>query len=557
MNIIITHGYLLTGTGSNLYVNNLVREWCKVGHNVYLVCQEPRPMDIDFVTTLYEFGAENTKISMKSEKDSPFPGPCSCFIPDIDGLLPVYVYDHYDGFVVKEFPDCSDEELEKYIQLNTNALETILSSFDVDVIQTNHTVMFPYIAQKAMKSFGVVHYATVHGSALNFTVKKYERFVDYAIKGLESASRLLVDSKHAEEELIEFLEEKQRQDLIERIKIIPAGVDITRFEIPEESRSVQIDNFSRSIAELCQASEGRSEQLNTQIAELTISNPELNERLQNIRQQYDYRNIDQNAAEKIVKLKNHDGPIVLFIGKYLWTKGIHLILSAVPYILKSEPNTHFVFVGFGPFREIAELIINSYDNTEVEKLISALELNPELFTGEDQELPLLRDFLIKHQEELVSLTKEHNLMDHITFTGIVGHKELIHLLPAADVLIAPSVFPEAFGMVAIEAMACGVYPVLSYQSAFKEITDELEDILQDWNVEISKVLLDADAPVNIARNTTSYLSRKRQFASKEEYRRFQNALRQLVVDKYSWKGIAESYLVIYGSELSSTSTSKG
>lgn len=31
MNILITHGYLLTGTGSNLYVNNVAREMCKAG----------------------------------------------------------------------------------------------------------------------------------------------------------------------------------------------------------------------------------------------------------------------------------------------------------------------------------------------------------------------------------------------------------------------------------------------------------------------------------------------------------------------------------------------
>lgn len=49
MHILVTHGYLLTGTGSNLYVRNLVREFCKAGHDVYLMCQETYPEQIDYV----------------------------------------------------------------------------------------------------------------------------------------------------------------------------------------------------------------------------------------------------------------------------------------------------------------------------------------------------------------------------------------------------------------------------------------------------------------------------------------------------------------------------
>lgn len=60
MNILITHGYLLTGTGSNLYVNNVAREMCKAGHTVYLVCQDNKPEDIDYIRDVYVFNEENT-----------------------------------------------------------------------------------------------------------------------------------------------------------------------------------------------------------------------------------------------------------------------------------------------------------------------------------------------------------------------------------------------------------------------------------------------------------------------------------------------------------------
>ena len=37
------------------------------------------------------------------------------------------------------------------------------------------------------------------------------------------------------------------------------------------------------------------------------------------------------------------------------------------------------------------------------------------------------------------------------FTGPLEHRHLVHLLPLADVTVVPSIFPEAFGMVAAEA----------------------------------------------------------------------------------------------------------
>ena len=35
--------------------------------------------------------------------------------PDIDGLLPVYVKDPYEGFEVKAFPELTEAELDRYI----------------------------------------------------------------------------------------------------------------------------------------------------------------------------------------------------------------------------------------------------------------------------------------------------------------------------------------------------------------------------------------------------------------------------------------------------------
>ena len=49
MKIIMTHGYMLSGTGSNIYVQSLCRALVSEGHDVHLLCQEPDPLAYDFV----------------------------------------------------------------------------------------------------------------------------------------------------------------------------------------------------------------------------------------------------------------------------------------------------------------------------------------------------------------------------------------------------------------------------------------------------------------------------------------------------------------------------
>src|SRR5207302_7284131 len=55
------------------------------------------------------------------------------------------------------------------------------------------------------------------------------------------------------------------------------------------------------------------------------------------------------------------------------------------------------------------------------------------------------------------------------FTGALEHRHLVHLLPLCDVAVVPSIFPEAFGMVAAEAAAAGVPPVVSAHSGLAEV----------------------------------------------------------------------------------------
>jgi len=541
MAILITHGYLLTGTGSNLYVNNIVRELVKKGEDVILVCQDFDPIDIDFVNELYDFNSGNSAYTISAEQDTPYPGVCKCFRPNLNGFLPVYVYDHYEGFEVKEFNSCSDEEVRSYVDQNYKAMDLIIQDHDVSVVNTNHMVMFPYVAKLLKEKHDFKFVITVHGSALNFTVKKDDRFKNFAIESLKVVDDIVVDSLHADEELKEFLGEVSMEYLIEKMEIIPAGVDIGSFGIAAKSRSAMKQDFITSIAENVAKSTGRTQKISADILEvdLTVENPD--KVVANVRNSYDYRYIDQDAIAKLDSI-NIDDNNVFFVGKYLWTKGIYLILLGLPELLKRQGNTNLIIAGFGPFREPAELILNYIANGDVAGLIKEIE-SSSLFHGEDEKvIPLILSILAKHGDGITAdvASLDFDIRSKVTFTGILNHAQLVNLLPIMDVLIAPSVFPEAFGMVAIEAASCGVYPVVTYQSAFKEIADQVKELV-GGRVDIKDVLLNQDASTNIAQNVMSYLSKKDSMTP-EQLSAFKDSLRKLVVDNYSWEGIANKYL---------------
>ena len=91
MKVLIFHGYLLRGTGSNVYNASLARALARLGHEVHLLCQDRAAGDL---------GAGE-------------PGSVTIHNPDIGGLLPVFVRDTYEGFEVKTFSELGDNELDR------------------------------------------------------------------------------------------------------------------------------------------------------------------------------------------------------------------------------------------------------------------------------------------------------------------------------------------------------------------------------------------------------------------------------------------------------------
>jgi len=57
MRVLLFHGYMLRGTGSNIYTANLARALAGLGHEVHLLCQE-RGVAIEEVVLLQKSGGK-------------------------------------------------------------------------------------------------------------------------------------------------------------------------------------------------------------------------------------------------------------------------------------------------------------------------------------------------------------------------------------------------------------------------------------------------------------------------------------------------------------------
>ncbi|MFZ1216299.1 MAG: glycosyltransferase family 4 protein, partial [Pseudolabrys sp.] len=205
MRILIFHGYLLRGTGSNIYNANLARALAGLGHEVHLFCQDRTALPPKGVTI---------------------------HVPDIGRLLPGYVADQYEGFDALPFPDIDETALRHYLDANITAIR---SAPLPDIALANHLVMGPVILARGLE--GRAPYAVkIHGSALEYTVRPHkERFLPYALEGIRGASGVLVGSRHTAESLWEVLSDEPA--LPERTRLGPPGVDVKSFRPREKEEA--------------------------------------------------------------------------------------------------------------------------------------------------------------------------------------------------------------------------------------------------------------------------------------------------------------------------------
>ena len=348
MRILLWHGYLLGGTGSNVYTRALAREWSRAGHDVTVLSQEPRPETYDLG------GAQTVR-------------------PDVGGLLPVFVLDRYEGYAVKLVQDCSPAELDDWVERNAAAVRERLPA---DLVFANHVLLGGPVGAATGARYAV----KAHGSELEYSMRGNAELAAWGRESLARAEAVFVGSGHIREVLEDVVGH------VDRVHEVPPGVDVDEWRPrPREE----------ALAGLLE--EARRDPPNPGKA--------------------DERLPDEGNAARLASFLQGDAPTVVYFGKLLYNKGVHVLLEAL-----REVKARTVIVGFGDYRA-----------------------------------------------ELEAAAPPRTL-----FTGPLEHRHLVHLLALADATVVPSIFPEAFGMVAAEAAAAGSPPLVARHSGLAEIAEGLE-----------------------------------------------------------------------------------
>ncbi len=141
------------------------------------------------------------------------------------------------------------------------------------------------------------------------------------------------------------------------------------------------------------------------------------------------------------------------------------------------------------------------------------------------------------------LEAARGLDERIVFTGRLDHEELAEVLPACSALVVPSTFPEAFGMVAVEAGACGALPVSAAHSGLAEVSQELAGELPSEAAAWLSFPVDDGAVQALGERLVAWLG-----ADSALQDRTRTALVAAVRERWSWQGVARGVIAAAGGE---------
>jgi phosphatidylinositol alpha-mannosyltransferase len=126
-----------------------------------------------------------------------------------------------------------------------------------------------------------------------------------------------------------------------------------------------------------------------------------------------------------------DGPTVLFLGRHEERKGLSVLLDAFARLIADRP-------GGGAHQREAP---------DTDQLAGVGESGPTLWVAGDG-------------PDTEALRRRYPESPHIQWLGVLTEEEKLRRLAGADLLCAPSLGGESFGMVLLEAMAAGT-PVIA------------------------------------------------------------------------------------------------
>jgi glycosyltransferase involved in cell wall biosynthesis len=488
MRVLVFHGYLLRGTGSNVYNAELCAALARTGHTVDLLSQERRPQELEFVDAVGTWEGGRARVEVLRE-----PVRVTAWRPDIGVLLPTYVVDRYEGLEARSLLDCTDAEIEAYVEANVAAIRDVCARAAPDVALANHLVMGPAIVARGLD--GAPYAVKVHGSALEYVVKRDpQRFLPWAREGLAGARAVLVGSRHTGESLWTAMGDTE---LPGRTRLGPPGVDVDEFR-PRDDPAGDVRALARRLA----ATAGES-------GEGAFAR-------------------DAHAAARALERLDLDfDRHVCFIGKLIVSKGVDLLLAAWPLV----PDARLVVVGFGAYRDAFQRLRDALAAGDRDEVRAIAEAGRELEGGPRAPLRHLLAFLETTDDAYWDAARD--LRNRVVLTGRLEHDELAPLLAGCEALVFPSTFPEAFGMVAAEAAACGTLPVSAGHSGAAEVSAVLAAAVPEAARGWLSFPIDDGAVRAIAERVSAWLA-----APDDVRNRTREALVEVARERYSWEGVA-------------------
>jgi glycosyltransferase involved in cell wall biosynthesis len=226
---------------------------------------------------------------------------------------------------------------------------------------------------------------------------------------------------------------------------------------------------------------------------------------------------------------------IVFVGKLIVSKGVDLLLAAWPLVQGQHPDAKLEIAGFGEYEEGLRRLGAALERGDIQDAREVALAGWGVEGGEEKPLPILSAFLADPPAGYLQAAEE--AAGSVELIGRLEHDEVADLLPGAEALVMPSTFPEAFGMVAAEAAACGVLPVSAGHSGMLEVSRQLMAALPPQTGRLTSFPVEAGAVEAIADRLNGWLS-----LSEREQAATREALVGTARRLWSWEGVARGVL---------------
>lgn len=509
MNILIVHGYFLEGNGSNIYVYNLAKEIKKNGHRAIILSQENKVIDYSLVDRIYEFSFGNKTKRMTYKSSASGYGECILIKPEIQGLLPVYKKEEFDGFETREFHKMKNYEIYSYANHIINAMENILEEIKIDLIISTHLFPEPFIVEIVKRKHPKIkHLCVVDGNCFYYSYYKNKNLKDFIVPIFSRADSFVFLNKEIISDLVQEFPGCSDY-IINKESFIPPGVDTDLFK-----KISSLEDKKRVFENL----------------------------------KYKIKN-DNGDTFFLEDFSFQETLKIMTYGDFSLEKGIPLLVIIFPFIRELFPEVKLYIAGRGKNKGKCEKLIHYLSEGKRNEFFSLL--------GE-----LVKEFGEKYGGDNVYELCYYNIIDpvfaekyfstgsgiekYIYFTGYLNHGKLPDLLSLMDLCVFPVVSREGFTISVIEAMACGVPVIIPESTGMSEIENTLKEIYEkEAEIEDYKVIKQDEKFLdNIIINIIYLLKFIKENRETNKIEILKRKISEEISKKYSWFSVYENIIKI-------------